>query len=967
MFDNDDSESEGDGSLPVDRRRLLIGTAAAGSSLGLTGCTAGVDRDYEATPVTVPEETARAHGFVPEPRNDSETVSVDRSVGGVLSVRANVTSHIRQYEYRGTTAAEGAAGDGESEGGGEAPTTATRGTDIEDDAVEATFGQFLDGSSGGDEGSGDRVSDYDGSDESSDGRGDADGGGADDRDGGVDAGDGDAGDRGGAGDDESATGGETGEGGRDDGGDDGAVTNTRSEDTFVLAALPDPSIAGQSLSPAARASIKELIQEHTGAFEAVCGCDVGDTGEVTVETASGPDATIALDDVGDIVYAIDVSDTPSLPDTVPLLGEDRPLRYFAFATDANSVNVHLVMAAKAGYQPPGGGRETVIASYVAKRHRADLGGPTTLISSSESGSGGGEGLYTASEVQGFADRFRPVCASSVPEAPQVGEIEEGDCEELKQQLKKLRRKLREKEEQLASLEAERAKTQRKLGDVEGQLEDAREQRQKKSQEFDRLYDQFKRFMDAQGVEAKKYDKGSDPDTGEKANFVGTSNEGASQGIGIAFDDPQAAEDALDGYSDSFDNDVGDDINRMNELQRDLTELNNTIDGLEQERNDLRDEIDDLDRKISDCEDEIGQLKRDIEQLKNEIEKCEDRLDRKDEYDDALEPWEGEDGLISWVEGFGEEIEETGDVVDESKGTTAQKEADSDTIDRARTCHQEARQIARQAAKVADELGEADGETFRRKKDRLEELRRKLQEKREECRGYLEEAEENARSRKCPPPGETVKNRRETCYWYGIEEIQTVFSLDPTMTPEEYDDEIKRFKRGLEWVKRSYQLFNPDPSQIGVPTPPGAGDAAEWAAGDEASLVDFDKVFDPPTSRGVSVLSPIDVADFIDWVKNEGEDIREDARPMQVWATYTGALVEEITKEVCVDGAFEERTEYRYASGSEIECTQHVATKYIGGSEERQRTALNDAVQTAMNKVGNPGQECGKCVENGDYE
>jgi len=79
----------------VSRRLLLRGMCATGITGALAGCAGAMDREYEATPGTVPADTAEDHGLEePETRTQEGRVTQGLGVG---EVEAELTSHTTTY------------------------------------------------------------------------------------------------------------------------------------------------------------------------------------------------------------------------------------------------------------------------------------------------------------------------------------------------------------------------------------------------------------------------------------------------------------------------------------------------------------------------------------------------------------------------------------------------------------------------------------------------------------------------------------------------------------------------------------------------------------------------------------------------------------------------------------------------------------------------------------------------------
>jgi len=87
-------------SLSVNRRAVLRGTIATGATGALAGCLGSFEREYEATPGTVPEETASEHNLDPVPEVKKRSGTITQGLG-VATIEADVTGYTTIYEFQG--------------------------------------------------------------------------------------------------------------------------------------------------------------------------------------------------------------------------------------------------------------------------------------------------------------------------------------------------------------------------------------------------------------------------------------------------------------------------------------------------------------------------------------------------------------------------------------------------------------------------------------------------------------------------------------------------------------------------------------------------------------------------------------------------------------------------------------------------------------------------------------------------
>lgn len=92
-------ENNTERSVSENRREVLRGMTAIGAAGVLAGCLGTFEQEYEATPGTIPEETATEHGLEPDPEVTERSGRIKQGVG-VATIEDDVTGYTTTYEER---------------------------------------------------------------------------------------------------------------------------------------------------------------------------------------------------------------------------------------------------------------------------------------------------------------------------------------------------------------------------------------------------------------------------------------------------------------------------------------------------------------------------------------------------------------------------------------------------------------------------------------------------------------------------------------------------------------------------------------------------------------------------------------------------------------------------------------------------------------------------------------------------
>jgi len=708
----------------------------------------------------------------------------------------------------------------------------------------------------------------------------------------------------------------------------------------MLTCVSTPSVRrqGGEINPAARGSYADLARNRPSFFERVGDFDLGDPDAIEVRRVDDPTA-VRVDPAVDVYLTRAVPLTEGAFSSLRFLGSEVAPEDVAaaFVPDVEGDTAYYAVGIRGDTED-----DAVYSVYVGRT-------PFTLDDGAESPSlvgAAGEGVFGTGSIDEFDRRFS-VATSTLRSVgvPDITELEQEDCEELKERIEELEGKLEEKQNELADLKDKRGAAKAKLERLRNQLDDAESELEEKFEEFDSLFDQFKEFMDAQGFDVQTYEKGSfDPPEG--TNFVGTSHLDSDTGVGVSFGDADELTEAFDEYEDTFGNSVGEDVERMNELQRRMSELNQEISNLRGKIGDQQDKVDDLDEQIENCQDEIDDLKERLKELREDLEECRDKLDFKEELEDEADEWT--EDLDPFTDDFETEIERTKTKIKESKGSDEEKEADRTQVGRAEDCLDRIEALRRQAREALAEAQEAadsgDTERARNKLDEAKKLRRQAEQLKEECRETLRKAKSSAAARGeavCPPPEEEIVNETVKCLWTGIRDVHRVDSNSQSLTPSEARERKEAFEDALGGVKE-FNDFVGTVSDV------------------------FDELgLETGISTGTSMFAPIEVGKLVDILQDKWPKLVATRQHVQVWVTYTGRHVRETTRKVCVEGEFETKTEYETIGT--LECTTHVGRIIAGNviSEEAAASEYRAIIQGALNRMGSP-VNCPYCAEDVDH-
>lgn len=413
MIEQNKENVDGGRSLPLSRRELVHGATATGLTGALAGCLGEVEREYEATPGTVPAETAKAYNLDLTPDVTEHNGTVKRDLG-VVNVSANVTAYTTRYESVGDSHPSGERSSTSPPSPSQSPatpspqtthaTTAARTPPVDeesdDERLPAETPTTQATSTAAQAQTPEPTSTNTANRRSPDERTEE-----------------------GVSTEHTATPQPT-----------PGPTERRTDieavepDTLNINSTPNPTFVGQSLNPAATKSIEQLIEEETRAFEQACNCTIENPRRLEVKLVDPLQAELTEGDIGATVFHFEKeSDALSdVPKSTELLDEEKPIEFFLVPSHGetqNTVQTTLVAATKTTGQLESGSSEAVVVSYVSNYSHPRTAG-VTLVSMPDEGDGGstgadsGEGsggqeraLLAVSDVRETAEQLRGLCPS----------------------------------------------------------------------------------------------------------------------------------------------------------------------------------------------------------------------------------------------------------------------------------------------------------------------------------------------------------------------------------------------------------------------------------------------------------------------------------------------------------------------------------------------------------------------------
>jgi uncharacterized coiled-coil DUF342 family protein len=422
-------------------------------------------------------------------------------------------------------------------------------------------------------------------------------------------------------------------------------------------------------------------------------------------------------------------------------------------------------------------------------------------------------------------------------------VTEEDCREIERQWNELKarkaakrndcaelaKKLAELEEKKDAIMAERDAAQAKRHQLQSDL-DAKED------EFNDLFDYINGFLGGAGM-LVQYMSAADFPPG---NHVGARRNGASAGVGIAFDSAEAVINRFDLYKKANGHSLGQDlkklrdcISKMDDLKNQIAMKDAEIAKLNADIDALCDQIDDLLQQLNDCKAECDALEAQIAALADAHRRCLEQLEKQREAEGAIQDAEqAGDKAQDEADRTGSAADDADDVIDGRAGTPGQTQADKDEVATGRACKDVAQDLINQGRQKLEEARQAlrngDTELAKQKAAEAKALFAQADQKLDDAREHIDDGRSSAEQRKrreCNDGEVQVGSEYEWKVWTEILDV----SLAPYgNTPERWASSLRNAQAALDGLKKFLKLIDlvGDHSPIAGPVTPNADEAAQ---------------------------------------------------------------------------------------------------------------------------------------------